>query len=267
MAALHDKIPVTVIVTTLNEENNIARCLHSLARFDEVIVVDSGSEDDTREIARSLDAYVFSFVWNGQYPKKRQWCLDNLPLKHNRVFFVDADEEVTTAVANEIADLSWDADGYFVRGLYVVNGKTLRFGMPNKKLCLFDRRKMIFPIVDDLDVSGMGEIEGHYQPVFKDGFSGILKTLKSSLLHHALDDPERYSSRHNDYALWRKGMTNREAYPQDPIASRNRIKKLFQMLPFQRTFFFLYYYIVRLGVLEYSHHREIFRQKCRYYGI
>lgn len=162
---MHDKIPVAAIVTTLNEEKNIARCLASLGRFDEVIVLDSQSTDKTLDVARSFGVTCISFAWNGQYPKKRQWALENLPLKHERVFFIDADEEATLKLCDEIAALDWAADGYFVRGRYVVNGKVLRFGLQNKKLCLFDRTKMEFPVVDDLDITGMGEIEGHYQPV------------------------------------------------------------------------------------------------------
>jgi len=263
---MQDKIPVTVIVTTLNEEKNLGRCLSSLSRFDEVVIVDSGSLDDTREIAESYGVYFFDFRWNGQYPKKRQWCLDTLPLKHDRVFFVDADEEVTSALAQEISALDWNAGGYFIKGLYVVDGKTLHFGLSNQKLCLFDRRKMTFPVVDDLDISGMGEIEGHYQPVFKAG-AGIVKSLKKPILHHALDDRQRYADRHVGYAQWHRVMNAREAYPQDPVFSRQTLKTIFQALPFKRTVFFLYYYFWRGGILEFRNHSEIFRQKCRFYGI
>jgi len=263
---MRGKIPLTVIVTTLNEEKNLARCLTSLSRFDEVMVVDSGSLDDTREIAESFGVYFFDFRWNGQYPKKRQWCLDNLPLKYDRVFFVDADEEVTPALAQEIENLDWSAGGYFVKGLYVVNGKVLHFGLSNEKLCLFDRRKMVFPVVDDLDISGMGEIEGHYQPIFKAG-AGIVKSLKKPILHHALDDRQRYADRHVGYAQWHRVMTAREAYPADPVSSRQTLKEIFQALPFKRAAFFLYYYFWRGGILEFKNHSEIFRQKCRFYGI
>ena len=65
-----DKIPVSIITISLNEEANIAMCLESLKRFDEVWVVDSNSTDRTREIAESMGAKVVTFDWNRKYPKK-----------------------------------------------------------------------------------------------------------------------------------------------------------------------------------------------------
>jgi glycosyltransferase involved in cell wall biosynthesis len=79
---------------TKNEELNIAKCLRSLNDFAEVFVVDSDSTDNTRTIAESMGARVVHFSWNGKYPKKKQWCLDNLSFSHDWVLFVDADEEI-----------------------------------------------------------------------------------------------------------------------------------------------------------------------------
>jgi diguanylate cyclase (GGDEF)-like protein len=79
------------------------------------------------ELAELEDAQVMPFTWSGRYPKKRQWCLDNLSLKHDRVFFVDADEEVTKELAAEIAALDFRSAGYFVPGRYVMNGSALKF--------------------------------------------------------------------------------------------------------------------------------------------
>ena len=156
---MHSKIPVSALITTLNEEKNIARCLAALERFDEIIVIDSNSIDKTGEIVRSFGVRLVNFSWNGEYPKKRQWALDTLPLKHDYVFFIDADEEATPELCDEIAALDWTAPGYFVRGLYEVDGKLLKHGLHNKKLCLFDRTKIEFPVVDDLDLPGISGYE------------------------------------------------------------------------------------------------------------
>lgn len=263
---MHDKIPVSVIVTTLNEEKNITRCLASLEMFDEVIVLDSNSTDKTPDIARSFGVICIPFTWNGQYPKKRQWALDNLNLKNDRVFFIDADEEATTALCAEIAALDWAVDGYFVRGRYVVNGKVLRFGMQNVKLCLIDRTKMEFPVVDDLDIAGMGEIEGHYQPVAKNGVRGAYPILKNAVLHHALDDLERYKARHDGYAVWRVEMDRRNAYPQEPVAYRQWLKMLYRRMPAKSFILFVYFYVGRLGVLEVKNNIAIYEEKEKYHN-
>ena len=97
------RVPVSVIVMTKNEEANIAKCLRGIRAFDEVFVVDSGSRDRTCAIAADLGATVVPFTWNGRYPKKKQWCLDELPFHHDWVLYVDADEEVPAALSREIA--------------------------------------------------------------------------------------------------------------------------------------------------------------------
>lgn len=259
------KIPVSAIVVTRNEEKNIARCLRSLERFDEVIVIDSDSTDKTPDIAHECGANVVQFAWNGEYPKKRQWTLDTVPIKHRHVFFIDADEEATPALCDEIAALDLQAPGYFVRGLYVVRGAVLRHGMHNKKLCLFDRTKMAFPVVDDLDMPGMGEIEGHYQPVFRDGCGGKIPTLKAAVLHYALTDPARYTSRHDGYREWQKQMQARNAYPQDPVFYRQWLKKFYRLMPGKNLFLLIYFYVIRLGLLEYKNNIAIFREKRKYH--
>jgi len=259
------KIPVTAIIATLNEEKNLPRCLAALERFDEIIVLDSNSTDSTAEIARSFGATLIPFHWNGRYPKKRQWALDNLALKHERVFFIDADEEATPEICDEISMLDWSSSGYFVRGFYVVDGKILRQGIHNKKLCLFDRRKIAFPVVDDLDISGMGEIEGHYQPVLKGGRAEKIPTLRRVVLHHALEDRQRYIKRHDNYVAWQQEMTARNLHPQDPVKARQWAKIIYRRLPFKGLFFFAYYYIARLGFLERKNNIAIYREKRKYH--
>src|SRR5216684_1302539 len=99
------KIPVSVIIMTKNEERDLPKCLRSVADFAEVFVVDSSSTDCTCEIAREFGAHVVKFVWNRQYPKKKQWCLENLPTSYEWVLYVDADEEVGPVLAREIRSL------------------------------------------------------------------------------------------------------------------------------------------------------------------
>ncbi len=263
---MSDKIPVSVIITTLNEEKNLPRCLAALERFDEVIVVDSGSRDSSRSIAESYGASFIDFSWNGQYPKKRQWCLDTLTLKHAFVFFVDADEEVTSALADEIAGLDWNAAGYFVDGLYVVDGTVLKRGMRNRKLCLIDRKMMEFPLVDDLDIPGMGEMEGHYQPRIKTNASlKSLRRLKSALLHYAFDDTQKWQDRHHGYAIWEREMARKSAYPADPVAYRQLLKSCFRRLPGKGFAYFIYYFIVRGGFLEGKKNLALTARKMQYY--
>lgn len=259
-------IPVTVIITTLNEAQNLPRCLSALSRFDEIIVVDSNSSDLTQEIAHGFGATVMPFTWNGRYPKKRQWCLDNISLKHDRVFFVDADEVVTPELADEIAMLDWKHAGYFVDGLYMAEGRPLKYGMRNRKLCLFDRRYIEFPMVDDLAVPGMGEIEGHYQPVLKANATLCsVRRLRHVIYHYAFDDMKRWQDRHAGYAKWEQGMDAGNVWPAEGSLRRQITKAIFRRIPFKASLFFAYFFIAKGGFLEGRRNFNLTVKKACYY--
>lgn len=95
-------VAVTAIVLTHNEEANIARCLESLAWCSQVLVVDSGSQDATVQLAKSAGARVLFNPWPG-FAAQRQWALDHPDIRHDWVYFVDADEWVSAALAREIS--------------------------------------------------------------------------------------------------------------------------------------------------------------------
>ena len=218
-----------------------------------MIVVDSNSHDRTVPIAREMGAEIVSFKWNGQYPKKRQWCLETLALPHNWVFWVDADEALPSEIIAEIRAVFAVGEpeycGFFVRGRYVWNGVPLKYGMKNNKIALFDRRKMAFPTVDDLDIEGMGEMEGHYQPVKKDQ-SDKIGQIKAPLLHYAYEDRAAWEARHERYARWEAEMIRRDAYPSDPIGWRQIVKQALRQSFFRPYIVFLYCYVLKRGVFD-----------------
>src|ERR1035441_378595 len=95
-------VPVTVVVLTQDEEPNIGRCLTSVAWASQVVVVDSGSTDGTQKIARSLGAEVVEQPWLG-FSGQREFALRLSQVRHDWVYFVDADEWVSPQLAGEIA--------------------------------------------------------------------------------------------------------------------------------------------------------------------
>jgi glycosyltransferase involved in cell wall biosynthesis len=111
-----DVIPVSVIIAARNEANNLPRCLQALRNFGEVFLIDSQSMDDTAEIARSYGAQVVQFHYQGGWPKKRQWAMDSLPIAHEWVLLLDADEVLPAELAEEIrfAIQNPAIDGYSV---------------------------------------------------------------------------------------------------------------------------------------------------------
>jgi len=265
-------IPVSVLIVTRREAPRIERCLRALSDFSEIIVIDSNSDDDTSVLAQPLCTRVENFTWNGQYPKKRQWCLDNLHLRHDWVLFVDADEIVPQALVDEIAQLFAAGEptcaGYFIKGRYVMEGRSLRFGLQNNKLALFDRRALMFPVLDDLAIPGMGEIEGHYQPVFRSGVTQRkLGVLKRPLLHYAYDNPEGWQRRHERYAQWEAGMNRHKAWPNDPVVWRQLLKGLYRALPCRGMIAFTHSYIVKSGWRDGARGFRLARDRYHYYKL
>lgn len=263
-----NNIPVSVIVVTSNEEARIAVCLSALRDFSDVWVVDSVSADRTCEIAQQMGARIVDFAWDGAYPKKRQWCLETLELAHNWVLFVDADEIVTAELVEEIRGLDFAAGGYFVQGRYVWNGTMLRYGLCNNKLVLINRRKIEFPVVDDLDLPGMGEIEGHYQPVLKAGFEGeTIGQLRAFMVHDAGEDLQHWRVRHLRYAAWEAGMNARDAWPCDPVLWRQCAKQIFRAMPFRGFIAFVHCYVWKMGVLDGRAGFDFAASRATYYAM
>src|SRR3954469_652588 len=86
------RVPVSVLIPIKNEAANLRRCLGSVKWADEIIVVDSQSSDGSVEIAREHGATVVQFQFNGVWPKKKNWALENVSYRNEWVFILDADE-------------------------------------------------------------------------------------------------------------------------------------------------------------------------------
>jgi hypothetical protein len=92
-----------------------------------------------------------------------------------------------------------------------------------------------------------------------------IPVLKNVVLHHALEDRDRYERRHQAYALWQKGMAARDAYPEDPVRWRQLTKSLYRKIPTKELVLFVYFYIGRLGFLEYKNNLAIYKEKRKYH--
>ena len=265
-------LPITVVIVTKNEEANISRCLNSCAAFDQILVVDSNSTDKTPAIVENTTATLINFTWNGKYPKKRGWILETLTdtIKHDWVFFLDADEITTELFIQELRTLSLASAtaGYFLYGRYIWQGKPLRHGMMNNKLALINRHKMQFPTINDLNIPGMGEIEGHYQPILKPEYaSHPIAQIKSPILHDACDDRESWIARHKRYAQWERGMDAATAWPEEVSGMRKTLKQTFRRSPpwLRATIIMAYSLIYKRGLLDGARGISFARLKASYY--
>jgi glycosyltransferase involved in cell wall biosynthesis len=136
--------PLTVVVLTFNEQDNIERCLKSISDWHvEIFVLDSYSTDETLDIARRYTTNIFQHRYEG-HAQQWDYALKNLPISTEWIFAMDADFQATSelkeAIAKELARNS-DINGYYVRHKQIFRGKFIRFGSiyPRYWLRLFRR--------------------------------------------------------------------------------------------------------------------------------
>ncbi|HEY0308575.1 MAG TPA: glycosyltransferase family 2 protein [Acidobacteriaceae bacterium] len=94
--------PISILILTRNEEQDIAACLASVAWSDDIHVFDSESTDRTAEIARAAGAHVTTRTFD-TYSAQRNAALTTLPFKHDWIFILDADERPTEHLSREMA--------------------------------------------------------------------------------------------------------------------------------------------------------------------
>ena len=168
------QIQISATIITFNEDRNIARVIESLRCCDEILVLDSGSNDRTVEIAGNLGARVVEASWHGYAAQKN---IAAELARHDWILSLDADESLSEALEAEIWHIKKtgpEYDGYTVPRLAQYLGKwILHSGWhPDRKVRLFDRRKATW----------VGEFV-HESVAVK----GRVGHLKSSILHFTCD--------------------------------------------------------------------------------
>jgi glycosyltransferase involved in cell wall biosynthesis len=161
-------VPLSVLVVTRNEELNLERCLASVHGFaGQIFVVDSESDDRTREIARRYADEVHELPYDHSriIPWIFQWGLDHLPFRHDWVLILEADQAVPPELRAEIAALLARAeiaeDGFYIRRKQIFRGTWIRHGGYGGKLLLklFRRsRGQLDPLEQDTRVYVRGHV-------------------------------------------------------------------------------------------------------------
>lgn len=126
------KTKISVFIIAHNEEKIIGKCLEKLSTFDEIIVVDSGSSDNTVAICESFGAKVIYNTFEN-FGIQKQFALNQT--KNNWALSLDADEVLSDALISEIAtlDLSNEISGYFIPRTHVFLNKVFNYGAENKR--------------------------------------------------------------------------------------------------------------------------------------
>lgn len=219
-------VPATATIIVRNESSNIVECINSVSFFDEILVVDSGSIDDTVAKAQQLGARVLVNQWPG-FSRQRQFATENA--SNDWVFSIDADERVSDELRRAIEQLfatGTEQDGYLVNRRNHFMGRALAHGegYPDWLLRLFHRHRANWshdPVHERVELEGrVGRIQG-------------------DLNHHSQESLDDYFHKQNMYtSLQARGMWD---------AGR---KSSLLKLAASPTVRFLKFYVLRLGFLD-----------------
>lgn len=249
------KVPVSILVPVRNEAANLPRCLGSVGWAAEIWVVDSGSEDATVEVATRHGARVVQFQFNGTWPKKKNWALENLPFAHEWVFILDADEvlpaeaeaefrAVVTAPASDVA-------GYWINRRFRFMGRWLRHAYyPNWNLRLFRHALGRYEKITGAATES-GDNEVHEHVVVR----GRTARLRCEMDHYAFPSIAAFVEKHNRYSNWEARVagerTSGAAELQlAEVGWRRRAKHAARRLPLRPWLRFAYVYFWQRGFLD-----------------
>ena len=217
-------IDISTVVITLNEEANLARCLESARSISrEILVIDSGSTDRTREIAAHYTDRVLVHAWQG-YGAQKQFALDQARCAW--VLSIDADEELSPELQDEIARLDDGGDGYLLPRRVWYMGRWILHGVwyPDPVLRLFR--------------AGRGRFTN--DPVHESvQLAGHARRLRGSLRHYPYRDLAHHLAKLN-------AMTTLAA---DEMFERGR-RTSWVRLALQPPWEFIRSYVVRGGWLD-----------------
>ncbi len=241
--------PVSTIIFTLDEEIHLRSCLASLAWCDDIIVVDSFSRDETRDIAAQAGARVYQNPFTG-FGDQRNWALDNTAPRHPWALILDADERVPPALAQEITEILHEVPpgvaAFRLRRRFHMWGRWLR-------------HSSLYPswVVRLVSVGRVRFVNrGHAETQEIDG---EIRDLETDLIDENLKGIDEWFERQNRYS--RRDAEHElalEATPiswsgllaGDPLVRRAAVKRVAIQLPARPLVYFFYSYFLRRGFID-----------------
>ncbi len=183
---------ITAIILTKNEEKNITECIKSIDGFAaRIVIVDSGSTDNTIEIAKELGAEVYIHAFEN-YAKQFNWAIENTDINTKWTLRLDADERFTPSLCLELSKKmnvydEDDVNGFVLQAWLFFMGKCLKHGGSRKK------KLMIFK-------TGKGFIEDRRMDEHTLLTEGRAIEIKEKFLHYDFKDLTSYINKLNWYA-------------------------------------------------------------------
>lgn len=249
-------IDLTVLIITKNEENNIRKCINSVKNIAQrIVIVDSGSVDKTKEIAEELGADVY-FNKFENHASQINWGIKNTNITTEWIMRIDADEEITTELSNEIEEklpiLDKDISGIAIKRRVYFMGKWIKHGgiYPTMILRIFRRGKAFCEqtLMDEHFVLSDGK-----QIVFNyDFIDNNTKSLEWWIGKH-----NWYSDKEVEDYLKKRNQLNDDELKLNLFGTQAQKKRWLKYMLYYKTpllkrakWYFIYRYFLKLGFLD-----------------
>ena len=242
---------ISVVILTMNEADNLPRCLASVDWCDDVLVVDSGSTDATIAIAESSGARVMHRTFD-TFAGQRNHAMEQGALRHDWVLHLDADEVVTPALRKELSALAASQAARYP--VYRVPSKLLLLGRWLRYSGMYPAYQVRFGKRDLLRFVDHGH--GQRESIAPDQVGTVTAPLDHYNFSKGSNDwferHLRYARGEAAQALLERGQPLRleRLFAYDPTERRRALKRLANRMPFRPTLRFLYVYVARLGFLD-----------------
>lgn len=232
---------ITLIILTKDEEKNIAAAIDSAKQIaSRILVIDSGSTDETVEIAKAHGAETFYHAWPG-HAKQFNWALDNCNIQTPWVFRLDADERISEDLAAEISAAlkNPDADGYEMRWRIYFMGKWIRHGGTHKpyflRLFRYGKGRVEEKLLDEHVI-----------------VNGSVKRLKGDLIHYDYKGLDAWLSKHIWYSSLELAMYEGQSCLTGENEAQKHKRGFYYKLPlfFRARMYYWYRYYFQLGFLD-----------------
>jgi len=245
-----DRLPVSVLVYTKNEEQDLPGCLDSLRFSDDVHVLDSVSTDRTVDIAKEKGASVTLRAFDTE-SVHRNWAMQNMPFKYPWVYHSDADERVTESLIEGMAKVLADP-GEFVgfrilRKDYLMGQWLKHTAQSPYNVRLFRPDKVRYErVINPVNVfdGPIGECPGFFEhyPFSK----GLSFWLERHNRYSSLEARQIVDNRKNNVPF----SVSKAFFEKDFHQRRFHQKELFYRMPARPLVKFLYLYLGRRGFLD-----------------
>jgi glycosyltransferase involved in cell wall biosynthesis len=235
----------SIIILTYNEEKSIKSCLDSIGWCDDIVIIDSYSQDQTCEIGERFGARVFKnkFV---DFAQQRNFANEEVKYKYEWVFHLDADEHFNLDLKKE-CEL---AINKYEFGAFMVPSKTMLYNKWVRYAANYPVYQMRFHKIHDSRFIQHGH--GQRETDLKKGL-GFLETpykhfsfekgITNWLLKHVRYAGEEAIQFDND----NDKIKIKDLFSKNTIKQRRNLKRISAKLPFRALLRFLYFYIIKMG--------------------